>query len=197
MSYYVTTAVNAHRRRHARGFSLIEMVMVMTVASILLAIAVPSFRSFMQNSRLTTQANTLVYAMTLARSEAIRLDIPVQVCASSDGATCGGGAWTDGWIVGYPAAVNCATGGAPTTVLEVAPKLGSNNRANEKLIDALAVCYLANGQTNKGIGGTSYQFSFCDNRGAGFGQDVEINFIGRIQAGQTAGQLLNGAALAC
>lgn len=176
---------------------MIELIMVMTVASILLAIAVPSFRSFMQNSRLTTQANTLVYALNLARSEAIRLDTPVQVCASSDGASCGGGAWTDGWIVGYPAPANCAVGGAPTTVLEVSPKLGSNNTADEKVVGALAVCYLANGQTNNGIGGTTYQFSFCDNRGAAFGQDVEINFTGRIEAGQTQGQLMNGLALAC
>ena len=36
--------------------------MTVTVVGILLAIAAPSFRSFMQNSRLSTQANTLVYA---------------------------------------------------------------------------------------------------------------------------------------
>jgi type IV fimbrial biogenesis protein FimT len=197
MSHYVTSTGAASRWRHARGFTAVELLMVMTVVGILLAIAVPSYRTFMQNSRLTTQANTLVYALNLARSSAIQLDKPVQVCASADGATCNGGGWNQGWIVGYPAAANCAAGGAPTTVLGVSPQLGANNQANEKVNGALTVCYLANGQTNNGIGGTTYQFSFCDIRGAAFGQDVEINFTGRIQSAQTQGQLINGAALAC
>ena len=153
MNDYVTTAVTASRRRRALGFSLLELMMVVAVAGILLAIAVPSFRSFMQNSRLSTQANTLVYSLNLARSSAVKLDTAVQVCASSDGANCNGAAWDQGWLVGYPAAANCATGGAPATVLGVSPQLGGGNHANEKIIGALAVCYLASGQTNNGIGG--------------------------------------------
>ena len=82
-------------------------------------------------------------------------------------------------------------------MLGVSPQLGSNNQANEKVNGSLTVCYLANGQTNNGIGGTAYQFSFCDNRGAASGQDVEINFTGRIQSSQTQGRLINGGALAC
>jgi len=196
MSHYVTSTWAASRSRHARGFTAVELIIVMAVVGILMAIAVPSFRSFMQNSRLTTQANTLVYALNLARSSAIQLDRAVEVCASADGATCNG-AWNQGWIVGYPALANCGAGAALTTVLGSSPQLGNNNQANEKVNGAVSVCYQSNGQTNNGIGGTTYQFSFCDNRGAGFGQDVEINFTGRIQSAQTQGQLINGAALAC
>lgn len=195
MSNYVTHASCASQRWLMRGFSMIELIMVMTVAGILAAIAAPSFKTFMQNSRLSTQANTLVYALNLARASAIKLDTAVQVCASADGASCNGGAWTNGWIVGYPAPANCVTGGAPATLLSVSPALGGGNTANEKNINALAVCYLPNGQTNNGVGGNFYQFVFCDNRGAAFGQAVELNFIGRIQASPTLGQLANGAAL--
>ena len=198
MSHYVTSRGAASRWRHARGFTAVELIVVMAVVGILLAIAVPSYRTFMQNTRLTTQANSLVYSLNQARSSAIQLDRVVEVCASQDGATCNGGAWNQGWIVGYPAAVNCAAGGAPTTVLGVSPQLGGNNQANEKVNGSLTVCYQANGQTNTPIFGTTYQFSFCDNRGAAFGQDVEINFTGRIQSAQTQGFLVNGTtALAC
>ena len=196
MNYYVTNALTARRWSRAQGFSLIELLMVVSVASILLAIAVPSFRSFVQNTRLTTQANTLVYALNLALAAAVKLDIPVEVCASTDATDCNGVAWSGGWIVCYPVA-SCAVGGGPPagTVLSVSPQLGNANTANEKVAGALAVSYLANGQTNNGVGGTTYQFVFCDARGVASGQDVEINFTGRIQASQTAGKQINGLAL--
>lgn len=197
MSDYVTRWPSPCRYARARGFSLIELVMTVTVVGILLAIAAPSFRTFMQNSRLATQANTLVYALNLARSEAVRLDSTVEVCASSDGATCNGGNWQSGWIVCYPAA-SCAVGGGPPapTVLAVSPALGGGNTADELISGALAVPFLPNGQTNNGVGGTTYQFVFCDNRGAAFGQDVEVNYIGRIQAASTQGQTISGTPLA-
>jgi len=198
MSDSVTTAVTAAAgvpRWRARGLSLIELLIVLSVGAILLAMAAPAFKSFVQNSRLTTQANTMVYALNLARSSAVKLDSTVEVCASTDGATCNGAAWTGGWIVCYPVA-SCAVGGGPgANVLTVAPKLGGNNTANEQVGGALAVSYLSNGQTNNGVGGTTYRFVFCDNRGKTSGQDVEINFTGRIQASPTQGQLISGAAL--
>jgi type IV fimbrial biogenesis protein FimT len=183
----------------ARGFTLVELIVTMAVAGILISIAMPSFRSFMQNSRLTTQASTLVYSLNLARSEAIRLDTPVEVCASSDGATCNIAAtppgWADGWIVCYPAA-NCAPGGAgPFTLLQVSPALGGGNTADE-LSGALAVTYLTSGQTNTGPNGSAYRFVFCDNRGPTFGQDVEISFIGRIESAQTQGETVSNKPLA-
>jgi type IV fimbrial biogenesis protein FimT len=184
----------------ARGFTIVELIVTMAVVGILVSIAVPSFRSFLQNSRLANQANTLVYSLNLARSEAIRLDTPIEVCASSDGATCNIAAtppgWADGWIVCYPAA-NCAPGGAgPFTLLQVSPALGGGNTVTEQIAGALAVTYLTSGQTNTGKAGSNYRFVFCDNRGAAFGQDVEISFIGRIESAQTQGQTVSGAALA-
>jgi len=200
MSHYVTNTVTPPRQRRAPGFSLVELLMVLTVGGILLAIAAPSFKSFMQNSRLVTQANTLVYALNLARSEAIKLDTTVEVCASTDGATCNGAGpnpWDSGWIVCYPVA-NCAVGGGPPagTVLATSPPLGGGNTVSEQVSGALAVPYLSNGQTNNGVGGVTYRFVFCDNRGPTSGQDVEINYTGRIQAASTQGQLVSGGALA-
>lgn len=85
-----------------RGFTLIELLVTIAVAAILLAVAVPSFQSFLMNNRMASQANDLITALNLARSEAVRRAANVTVCASSDGATCTGG-WEQGWIVRDPA----------------------------------------------------------------------------------------------
>jgi len=54
------------------GFTLIELLVTLTVAAILLAVAVPSFHNMMLNSRLSTSANAVANALSLARSEAVK-----------------------------------------------------------------------------------------------------------------------------
>lgn len=91
------------RRRRAAGFTLLELLVTLTVAAVLLTVAVPSFRSFTQNSRATAHTNELVTALTLGRNEATRRGRPINVCSSTDGATCSGATdWSDGWIVLAP-----------------------------------------------------------------------------------------------
>lgn len=74
------------------GFTLIELMVTIAVAAVLLTIAVPSFRTFVQSSRLSTQANSIVSALNTARSEAIKRDGTVDVVADSNG-------WSNGWTV--------------------------------------------------------------------------------------------------
>ncbi len=82
------------------GFTLIELMVTVVIAAILLTVAVPTFRDVIQNNRLATQANDLVTAFNLARSEAITRAIPVSVCKSTDGLACtASGRWDQGWIV--------------------------------------------------------------------------------------------------
>ena len=54
------------------GFTLIELLVTLTVAAILLAVAVPSFQNMMLSSRLSTSANAVANALSLARSEAVK-----------------------------------------------------------------------------------------------------------------------------
>ena len=84
--------------RRTAGFSLIELMVTLAVAAVLLALAVPSFTSVINSSRLTSTANELVSAMQLARSEALRRNTQVRVCRSVNGTSCAGaGQWTR-WI---------------------------------------------------------------------------------------------------
>jgi type IV fimbrial biogenesis protein FimT len=93
-------------RKRIAGFTLLELLITVTVLGVLLAWAVPSFRTFLLNGRLTTQVNSYVAALQTARTEAVKRGIPVTICASTDAdqgdnATCSGNAadWDQGWIV--------------------------------------------------------------------------------------------------
>jgi type IV fimbrial biogenesis protein FimT len=84
-----------------RGFTLVELMVTIMVLALLLGIGMPSFRDASLSSRLGAYANDLVASAQLARSEAIKRNAPVTLCASEDGATCAadGTDWNVGWIV--------------------------------------------------------------------------------------------------
>ena len=86
-------------RRKQRGLTLVELMVTLAVAIILLAVGMPLFTGVVDSNRATTQANSLVAALKLARSEAVKRSDDVTVCAG-DGSACGGADdWADGWFV--------------------------------------------------------------------------------------------------
>ena len=91
-------SVPCTRNGSTRGFTLMELLITISVLAILTTLALPAFTQFIQNNRLAGQANEFVAATQLARSEAIKRGVNVAVCSSDDGDACGG-AFTDGWIV--------------------------------------------------------------------------------------------------
>jgi type IV fimbrial biogenesis protein FimT len=85
--------------RNQNGFTLIELMITLAVLSILLGVGIPSFQDFIRNNRVTAQANELLSAMQVARSESIKRGMTTTVCASSNQATCSNSTnWATGWI---------------------------------------------------------------------------------------------------
>lgn len=85
------------------GFTLIELMVAVTVLGILLALAIPSFVDLMRNSQRSSAVNDLLADMTFARSESARRGRIMAVCANdpgSDTGKCAGASdWVKGWIV--------------------------------------------------------------------------------------------------
>jgi type IV fimbrial biogenesis protein FimT len=81
-----------------RGFTLIELMVVIIIAAILLTIAVPSFSTLIKRNNVDSLQSKLSSALATARTEAASRNKVVTICHSDDESTCSG-TWSDGWIV--------------------------------------------------------------------------------------------------
>ena len=89
----MTSFLTGHRsRRSQRGFTLIEMMVTIAVAAILLAVVVPSFRTFTLSQRVKSGSFDLYSTLMLARSEAVKRRATVTVAASAAD-------WNNGWTI--------------------------------------------------------------------------------------------------
>jgi type IV fimbrial biogenesis protein FimT len=113
-----------NRRRSQRGFTLIEVMISLTVLGILLMIALPSFSEWLQNQQLRAASEATLNGLQAARGAAIRRNVLVQFRQSAPPTT----AWSvtevgTGTVVqsraheeGSPNAVITATPAGATTV---------------------------------------------------------------------------------
>ena len=62
------------------GFTALELLISMAIAAILLAAAVPAFKTYSWNLRLKTAIDTLETDLNLARSRAINMNATTVVC---------------------------------------------------------------------------------------------------------------------
>ena len=90
---------------HINGFTLQEMIVTLVIASVLLVIAAPNLRVFLQKNHMAAQVNLLLADLHRARSEAIKRRTQVTVCrldGSSTAPKCASGdgkGWEVGWVV--------------------------------------------------------------------------------------------------
>lgn len=162
------------------GFTLIEALVVVSIAAILMSMAAPSYRNFTMNSVLISQANQFNSILQFARSQAAKDRWEVTLCTSDNSSsstpTCANhGNWETGWIV---FATNPNDG---TTILHKVSDNTTNaitfrasNFNSNRLIKYNAQGTLANNDSR----GT---FTFCDARGAGSAKAIIINAVGRTQ----------------
>ena len=82
----------------SHGFTLVELMVTVSVMVILAAIAMPSMTTMVNNGRVAGQTEELVSALQLARAEAIRRNARVTVCAGT-GIVCSGSTTWGNWTI--------------------------------------------------------------------------------------------------
>jgi len=177
-----------HRQRQA-GFTLVELLVTVTVAIILLAVGIPAYNGMVANNRTVSQINFLATAFNLARSEAVSLNQSVTACANASATNtaaatlaCGGaGNWANGWFVFEDNNANGVRDDATETVLKLwqALETGSNLAAGVGFVR-----YNSQGQYAAGAG-TSFELTNTDSAST---QErcVTINAMGQIRLERNA-----------
>ncbi|GAB4192244.1 MAG: Tfp pilus assembly protein FimT/FimU [Wenzhouxiangellaceae bacterium] len=84
---------------HSRGFTVTEALIVLSVIALLMALALPQMQGQISTQRLEAQADELVAAINLARSEALSRGVFAGACPSADGLECATSSWQQGWLV--------------------------------------------------------------------------------------------------
>ncbi|MFT3779551.1 MAG: GspH/FimT family pseudopilin [Ottowia sp.] len=86
----------------SRGFTAIELMVVIAIVAILAALALPSFNNLIKKWQLNQDINALIDTIYFARSEAVKWGGNVQIARLPNSASCTTGSndeWSCGWQV--------------------------------------------------------------------------------------------------
>lgn len=83
-----------------RGFSLIEILVVVTLLALTVGMAVPSLSNLIDRNRALALADQLQSQLAHARALSVSRNRDVEICGSSDGEHCDGG-WDRGWLLRF------------------------------------------------------------------------------------------------
>jgi len=148
--------------RQQRGFTILELMMTVTVAAILSTLAFPSFVTMTKNNRLTTQANDFILALNLTRSEAVKRGTSATITAETGG-------WTNGWTVEDAAGNDLRIGDALQNSMVL-----TNDNTNT------VITYSSSGTAAGTPTAAPGNFDLCDDRTGEIGRQISISTTGRV-----------------
>lgn len=147
-----------------RGFTLIEMVVVIAILAILIAWGAPAYQNFTANNRLITGANSFISSFHLARSEAITRSESVTINAN--------GNWVNGWSV---------------SLVSDGTLLGTNVALHPQMdiaVTGSAISFTFTPAGHLNIPGQQ-TIDLCDDRIGEAGKRITLEPIGRVSVSST------------
>jgi len=138
------------------GFTLIEMMVVIAISSIVLLIAVPSFRDIVQRNRFEASENGFIQMLKNARNESVKRNTGVRLSplAASPPAS---NEWGEGvrvWVDND----NDDSYDVGEEILEIEPFSGVQIDANPNFTSMI---FRPNGRVEKLSGAVTYTFNIC------------------------------------
>jgi type IV fimbrial biogenesis protein FimT len=86
--------------RLGAGRTLVDLLVALAIAAALVSLALPTYHGWIARQQQWNAAAGLISGLSLARSEAMKRGMRVDLCPSSDGIACvTTGQWERGWIM--------------------------------------------------------------------------------------------------
>ena len=164
-------------KTHKSGFTLVELIIVLAIASILFGLAIPQMSQFAQSARVTSSRNAIFTLLQLGRAQAVFKRSRVVVCPSLDGLRCSGG-WDGGALVFRDGNNNRQRENNETIFSAMDPQSlsGVQVHGNRRL-----VAFTPDGRSQ----GSNLSISFCI-PGKAQGNSVVVSNAGRVRTGKIA-----------
>jgi len=169
------------KHKKYRGFTLIELMITVSVAMVLLVVAVPSLRALLQNNRVGGQANELYTSLNLARSEALKTQRNVYVTALN-GATASnefGPGWKV-WVDGPSGTAGTQHVSEPTLAQVDALQNGSTVDATANMTQLF---FAPDGTASATV---TFAMRLPNCRGDDAGRNVSVSAVGRVSVAKVA-----------
>jgi type IV fimbrial biogenesis protein FimT len=165
--------------RPVKGFTLIEALVVMAVAAILLAVAVPAW----SHARAAANAGSVRAKLAASLLDAVRhsaiAGTEVVVCPSSSSGVCSGSTnWDSGWIVF--ADINGSRAPDPNETRLVAENALPRDVHLRTTTGRTRLVF----QPNGGNAGSNVTFTLCDSRGPKSATTLVLSNTGNLRPGQ-------------
>lgn len=163
--------------KKTRGFTLVELMIVVALIAIIGGMALPAFRDMVASNRLMTSANGIITTFHQARSDAIRQSRTVSIVACKpDCGNTGTQSWSNGWQI--------FVAGNATAISEHAP-LSSTISSTASGSIPLATSYAYSSQGRLDIT-TKNAIKLCDSNTGLAGRVITLEPIGHISVSTTA-----------
>ena len=158
-----------------RGFTLVELLVTLSIIGMLTFYAIPSLYHFYANNKLWLYTQKFTQTLTLARSEAIKRNSEVLICPIEHTKQCASGNnWNKRWMIFVDNNKNRKWEKEEPvlrrTHFDDSPISIRSTRKSR-------IIYFSNGKS----AGSNASFIFCDGRGADYAKAVILSNSGRFR----------------
>lgn len=177
-----------HHRAPLKGFTLLELLIVISIVGILASVAVPSFKSSLTKNKRSAESENIIRDINIARSEAIKRGQRVVLCTGDTSGCNNSTNWTNGWIAFVDEDKNNNKGSSEQIL-----RIGELKSPNFTLIGSTDIAHAIKFQAD-GLAIATGTLTLCNGDDTNTAKALILSTSGKPKISDTAA---GGAELAC